>query len=83
MNYVIKLDNYYFHYKGKIILFDNGNEAAAFIQSFLNYSMARASQENPMLVMQVMSLQNSLQIIEKDFIEEPKCGCINVNDIKA
>jgi hypothetical protein len=59
--------NYYFQNKGKIILFENSDDAIYFLQNFMNYAMQRATQENPMLIFEVMGSQNTIKIIESDF----------------
>ena len=80
-----KLDNgYYFHKNGKIILFDNPQEAEAFLQSFHQYTMGRALQEshgNPETLFTITSVLNLIRIVEKDFEEEPTCGIVYFKDL--
>lgn len=66
--YVIRClkTNQYFCYKHKqIIEFNNVEEANAFLQEFIQYSMTRAMNEEPELVFQVMKTINSFKIEEK------------------
>ena len=74
---------YYFHQKGKIILFDNPQEAMDFAQRFIKYSIMRASKEgiNPLEVMQA---QNGIKILStNDFLFKGiTCGTINFRDIR-
>lgn len=66
--YVIRClkTNQYFCYKHKqIIEFNNFEEANAFVQGFIQYSITRAMNEDPELTFQVMGAINSFKIEEK------------------
>lgn len=75
---------YYFHSKGKIILFEDPNEAVAFANAFMNYSIQRMLQEtqNPASVFEVHQRMSMIEIIEQDFEEIPPCGVITFTEIK-
>lgn len=74
---------YYFHSKGKIILFESSELASAFLNEFMNYAIQRrvAETENPMAIMEVQSKLMSIQIIEQNFEEIPPCGVINFREL--
>lgn len=66
--YVIRClkTNQYFCYKHKqIIEFNSLEEANAFLQGFVQYSMTRAMNEEPELVFQIMKTIDSFKIEEK------------------
>ena len=66
--YVIRClkTNQYFCYKHKqIIEFNNIEEANAFLQGFIQYSITRAMNEEPELTFQIMQTINSFKIEEK------------------
>lgn len=78
-----KSNGYYFHEKGKIILFEDPNEANAFIQAFHQYCMARLiSEQGPQGIFELHNLISTLAIIETDFVETPPCGVITFSEIK-
>ena len=59
-------DGYYFHDKGKIILFEDPNEANAFIQAFHQYCAARLiSEQGPEGIFKLHNLISALAIIEE------------------
>lgn len=81
---VIKHRNgYYFHKKGKIILFNTPEEANLILNKFLEYAIQRRINEtqNPMAIIEVQQILNGFQIIEQDFMEEPKCGTVLFQDL--
>ena len=66
--YVIRClkTNQYFCYKHKqIIEFNNIEEANAFLQGFIQYSITRAMNEEPELTFQIMQTINFFKIEEK------------------
>lgn len=76
-------NGYYFHEKGKIILFEDPNEANAFIQMFHQYCAARlVSERGPEGIFELHSLISTLVIVEEDFVETPPCGVITFSEIK-
>lgn len=79
-----KMDNgYYFHDKGKIILFEDPREANAFIQAFHQYCAARlVAERGPQGIFELHNTLATLTIIEKDFVETPPCGVITFSEIK-
>ena len=78
-----KMDNgYYFHDKGKIILFEDPNEANAFIQAFHQYCAARlVVEQGPQGIFELHNALSTLTIIETDFVEIPPCGVINFREL--
>lgn len=79
-----KMDNgYYFHENGKIILFEDPNEANAFIQAFHQYCAARlVAERGPQGIFELHNLISALAIIEQDFVETPQCGVITFSEVK-
>lgn len=82
--YVVKYDlaRKYVHKDGQIILFENHNEAKDFIKRFHFYCTSRLQAENR--IMDLFTLENimqTVQILEKDFKEEPKCGTITYREV--
>lgn len=76
-------DGYYFHDKGKIILFEDPNEANAFIQAFHQYCAARLiSEQGPQGIFELHNSLSTLTIVETDFVETPPCGVITFSEIK-
>ena len=76
-------DGYYFHNKGKIILFETPHEASNMLQGFYTYSMERMLQEQgPTGIFELQNLFRTLKIKEQDFEEEPLCGVILFKDLK-
>ena len=76
-------DGYYFHEKGKIILFEDPNEANALINAFYQYAAARlVSEEGPQGIFELQHVMSTLDIIEQDFIDIPKCGVVYFKDVK-
>ena len=83
--FVIKrIDNgYYFHEKGKIILFEDPNEANALINAFYQYAAARlVSERGPQGIFEIQHVISALDIVEQDFIETPPCGVVYFKDVK-
>lgn len=83
---ILKLPNgYYFHKKGKIILFNSAEEAQFLLNRFLQYSIERKVQEHPgdpFAIMEVQQIVSQFALIEQDFQEEPKCGTIKFNELE-
>ena len=78
-----KSNGYYFHDKGKIILFEDPNEANAFIQAFHQYCAARlVAEQGPQGIFELHNALSTLTIIETDFVETPPCGVITFSEIK-
>ena len=79
-----KRDNgYYFHEKGKIILFETPEEANALLNSFYQYAIAKlVSETGPQGIFEVQHIISAFNIIEKNFIETPPCGIVYFKDIK-
>lgn len=79
-----KMDNgYYFHENGKIILFEDPNEANAFIQAFHQYCAERLiSEQGPEGIFKLHNLISALAIIEADFVKTPQCGVITFSEVK-
>ena len=78
-----KSNGYYFHDKGKIILFEDPHEANAFIQAFHQYCTARlVAERGPRGIFELHDTLSTLTIIEKDFVETPQCGVITFSEIK-
>ena len=75
---------YYFHKEGKIILFEQPEEAQWFLQSFQQYAIARHTQEqqNPLAIMVAQQIISNLAVIQKDFLETPECGIIMFKDLE-
>ena len=81
---VLKLPNgYYFHKKGKIILFNSADEAQYMLNGLLQYSINRKMQEeqDPFGIMTVQQTISQFALIERDFKEEPECGTINFSEL--
>lgn len=74
---------YYFHKKGKIIVFERPEEAQWFLQSFQQYAINRHVQEqqNPMSIMVAQQIISKLAVVQKDFLETPECGIIMFKDL--
>lgn len=74
---------YYFHKKGKIILFEQPEEAQWFLQGFQQYAINRHFQEqqSPFAIMEAQQIISNLAIIQKDFLETPECGIIMFKDL--
>lgn len=79
-----KIDNeYYFHENGKIILFEDPNEANAFIQAFHQYCAARlVAERGPQGIFELHNSLSTLTIVEEDFVETPPCGVITFSEVK-
>lgn len=79
-----KMDNgYYFHDKGKIILFEDPNEANDFIQAFHQYCTARfVAERGPRGIFELHNTLSTLTIVEIDFVETPPCGVITFSEVK-
>ena len=85
MLYVIKDSNgYYFHNKGKIILYESQNQANRYLKEFIQYAIQRVTKEQgthatisvPIIIM------NNSYIMPIDFeIDEVECGTIYATDI--
>ena len=76
-------DGYYFHEKGKIILFEDPNEANALINAFYQYAAARlVSERGPQGIFEIQHVMSALDIIEQDFIDTPECGVVYFKDVK-
>lgn len=54
----------YFHYQKRIILFETIEEAQFVLESFLNYSMQRAAQEDPFMIAEIQMTAPHIQICE-------------------
>lgn len=69
---------YYFHNKGRIILFENLDDASAFLNHFVQYAIGRRIQEtqDPSEIITVHNVMSQTHILEKDFVETPECGVI-------
>ena len=82
---VLKLPNgYYFHKKGKIILFNSADEAQYMLNGLLQYSINRKMQEqqrDPFAIMEIQQTISQFALIEKDFQSEPECGTINFSEL--
>ena len=81
---VLKLPNgYYFHKKGKIILFNSADEAQYMLNGLLQYSINRKMQEqqDPFAIIKVQQVVNQFALIEQDFQEEPECGIVNFSEL--
>ena len=74
---------YYFHKDGKIILFEQSEKAQWFLQAFQQYAIPRYIQEQqtPFAIIEAQQRIMRLNIIEKDFIEEPECGTIAFQEL--
>ncbi len=86
MLYIIKHRNgTYFHNKGRIILYETPDQAARFLQAFIEYAMGKLAQEgaNQFEIMTVpMTIQSQSQIMEIDFdVDNVECGTVYVTDI--
>lgn len=71
-----RLSNYYFHKKGKILLFNTPDEAIAFLDGFKNYTINRRLAETQGMAgafQETLMTLNSFKIIEQDFEEIPPC----------
>lgn len=76
-------DGYFFHRKGKIIVFDDIEQAQAMLNGFYQYSAQRLiSEGGPQRIFELQYVMSLLQIVEKDFVEIPKCGLIHFKDIQ-
>lgn len=75
---VIKLGNYYFHNKGRIILFRDQNEAVHFLNMFEQYSMQRLAKEGRVEdIMRVHMIVSQVKIFPMDFkTDEITCGTV-------
>lgn len=75
-------DGYYFHNKGKIILFENPQEAEMFLQNFHQYSLQRLlAERGPEGLFELQKIFQFLQIIEKNFEETPPCGIVHFHEL--
>lgn len=75
-------DGYYFHNKGKIILFENPQEAEMFLQNFYQYSLQRLlTERGPEGLFELQKIFQFLQIIEKNFEENPPCGVVYFHEL--
>ena len=75
-------NGYYFHKKGKIIIFENPKEAELCLQNFYQYCMQRLLQESgPQGIFELQGIFSYLEIIEKDYQEETACGTIYCHEI--
>lgn len=76
-------DGYYFHEKGKIILFEDPNEANALINAFYQYAAVRlVSERGPQGIFELQHVMSALDIVEQDFIDTPECGVVYFKDVK-
>lgn len=74
----------YFHYEGKIILFNTSEEANFYMDLFTKYSIQRLLQEsqNPAALIEVHQRLSTVQLFEWDFEQpSPPCGFVNFNEI--
>ena len=81
---VLKLPNgYYFHKKGKIILFNSADEAQYMLNGLLQYSINRKMQEDqdPFAIMEIQQIISQFALMERDFQSEPECGTINFSEL--
>lgn len=62
-----KSNEYYFHKKGKIILFEDPQIAANFAMAFIDYATKRMMAENPVNIFEVLKKQSQLQVMPADF----------------
>ena len=75
-------DGYYLQNKGKIILFENPQEAEMFLQNFYQYSLQKLlTERNPEGLFELQKIFQLLHIIEKNFEEDPPCGVIHFHEL--
>lgn len=75
-------NGYFFHKKGKIILFETQEEAQAVLQGFYQYSVQRLLQTaGPRGIFELQQVMSSLQVVIKNFEQEPECGVILFREI--
>lgn len=82
---IMRLNREYFHSQGKIIIFETPEEANAFINAFVHYSVQRLQAEGraaeamtaPMIIMQESNL------VPVDFdIDTVECGVVFCRDLR-
>ena len=73
----------YFSNKGRIILFNNPQEAELFLQAFYQYAFNRIGQEvqDPLEILTFQKVMGEIRIIELDFEGTPPCGTVNYLDL--
>ena len=75
-------DGYYFHDKGKIILFETFQEAEKCLQDFQQYCLQRLiEQKGPGGIFELHRVFSSLRIIETNFEETPLCGIVFFHEL--
>ena len=75
-------DGYYFHKKGKIILFNTPQEAQAFFQAFRQFSIEKTLKEfGPEALIEVEMTFAVIRVIEKDFEEIPPCRVVYFREL--
>lgn len=83
--FVIKTrEGYYFHNKGRIILYESENQAKRYIENFIQYAVDRVAQEiDPMEAISVpMTIISNSIIMPVDFdIDNVECGTVYLTDI--
>jgi len=81
MSYVL-IDGFkrYYHNQGRIITFEDMQEASNFLDAFAQYAMKRAVSENVFLAGDVQQCIQSTTIIEKP--NSGTCGYISYDDLR-
>ena len=84
--FIIKYtDGTYFHNKGRIILYETPNQAARFLEGFIQYAINNLAQQgcNPARAMPfLMMFQAQCQIMNIDFdINNVECGTVYATDL--
>ena len=75
-------DGYYFHQKGKIILFENPQEAEMLLQNFHQYSLQKLVEErDPEGIFELQNVFSVLYIVEENFEEIPPCGVVYFHEL--
>ena len=79
--------NYYFHAKGRFIVFNIEQEAQAFLQAFMNYAMAAAASSDPFAAIEVMQIISSsmiepFDIAGKKYILWSECSNAKYRELK-
>lgn len=83
----ISNQNYYFHAKGRFIVFNTEQEAQAFLQAFMNYAMAAAASSDPFAAIEVMQMISSsmiepFDITGKKYILWSECSNAKYRELK-
>lgn len=85
MLYVIKdSEGYYFHNKGRIILYESPEQANRFLEAFIQYAVQRVAQEqggHAAMTVPITIMSNS-RLMPVDFdINNVECGTVYATDL--